>query len=73
MGIGVEAIISHCDLALVGDMGSDPGDELQVIHCLHFFGFFPILVADLACSSIQRIRAKPQRGLSQSGSVRRLL
>jgi hypothetical protein len=31
MGVGVEAVISHRDLAFIGDMGSDPGDELQVV------------------------------------------
>jgi site-specific DNA recombinase len=30
MGVGVEAVITHRDLALGGNMGSDPGDELQV-------------------------------------------
>jgi len=35
------------DLAFIGNMGSDPGDELQVIHPLHLFSSFPILVADL--------------------------
>jgi hypothetical protein len=47
MGIGVEAVISHCDLALVRDMGSRPGDELQVVHPLHLSGVFPEPIADL--------------------------
>jgi hypothetical protein len=34
MGIGVEAAITHRDLALVRYMGSDPGDELQIVHPL---------------------------------------
>ena len=47
MGVGVEAIVRHGDLALVRDMGDDPGDELQIIHRLHLFGLLPILVANL--------------------------
>jgi len=31
VGVSVEAVISDSDLALVGDMGCHPGDELQVI------------------------------------------
>ena len=46
MGMGVEAVISHRDLALVRDMGSDPGDELQVVHPLHLSYVFPMPVAD---------------------------
>jgi hypothetical protein len=37
MGVGVEAVISDGDLALVRDMGGDPGDELQIVHPLYFF------------------------------------
>jgi len=48
MGVGVEAVIAHRDLPLVGDTGSDPGDELQVVHPHHLSGLFPIPVADLA-------------------------
>ena len=40
-------------LALVGDMRSDPGDELQVVHPLRFSGLFAIPIADLACAFIQ--------------------
>ena len=47
MSIGVEAVVSHGDLSLIGDMGGDPGYEFQIIHPLHLFGVFPILVADL--------------------------
>ena len=46
MSVGVEAIISYGDLTLVGNMGGDPGDKLQVIHPLHLFRLFPIPVAD---------------------------
>lgn len=53
VGIGVEAVISDCDLAFIRDMGSDPGDELQVVHPLHLRVLFPILVADLACLFIE--------------------
>ena len=53
MGIGIEAIISDSDLALVMDMGSDSGNELQVVHPFQLFGLIPILVADLACAFIE--------------------
>jgi len=49
LGVGVEAGITNCDLAFVRNVGGDPGDKLQVVHRLHLSGFFPILVADLAC------------------------
>jgi len=31
-GVGVEPVGADHDLALVGDMGDDPGDELQIVH-----------------------------------------
>ena len=34
LGVGVEPVIADHDLALVGDVGSDPGNELQIIHRL---------------------------------------
>jgi hypothetical protein len=34
-------------------MGSDPGDELQIVRPLHFSSVFPIAIADLACPFIQ--------------------
>jgi hypothetical protein len=49
MGVGIEAEVTNRDLALVGNMGSHPGDELQVVkqkqrsimikndHCRGFF------------------------------------
>jgi hypothetical protein len=40
VGIGVEAVITHRDLSLIRDMGSHPGDELEVVHPLHLFGLF---------------------------------
>jgi len=40
-------------MADVGDMGSHPGGELQVVHPLQVFGLFAIPVADLAFSFIQ--------------------
>ena len=33
---------------------SDPGDELQIIHPLHFSSVFPIPAADSVCSFIER-------------------
>jgi len=47
VGIGGEAEVTDCDLSLIGDMGSRPGDELQVVHPLYLFGAFPIPIADL--------------------------
>jgi len=52
MGVGVEAVITDRDLALVGNMRDDPGDKLQVVHPLEIFGFLAIPVADLACPFI---------------------
>ena len=66
MRISVEAIISHRDLALVRDMGSRPGDELQVVHPLHLFGVFPIAVADLAFSFIE---GEPPQGQERPDHV----
>jgi Raf kinase inhibitor-like YbhB/YbcL family protein len=34
MGIGVEAVITDHNLSLIGDVGSDTGYELQIIHRL---------------------------------------
>jgi hypothetical protein len=52
MGVGIEAEVTNRDLALVGNMGDNPGDKLQVVHSLRLFSLFPILVADLACPLI---------------------
>ncbi len=38
MRIGVQPITTHHDLALVGNVGGKPGDEIQIIHPLHLFG-----------------------------------
>lgn len=59
VGVGVEAVVSHGDLAFVGDMGSGQGDELQVIHPLRLFGLFPIPVADLSCLVIEFMMSPP--------------
>jgi len=47
MGIGVEAVVADHDLALVGDVGGHPGDELRIVHPLQLSCAFPISVADL--------------------------
>jgi hypothetical protein len=31
MGVGVEAVVPDSDLAFIGNMGSDPGDEYVAI------------------------------------------
>jgi len=54
VGIGVEAEVTDSDLSLVRNMGSEPGDKLQVIHPLHLFATLPIPVADLALLLIER-------------------
>ncbi|MFP4081739.1 MAG: hypothetical protein ACLFVG_03165 [Candidatus Aminicenantes bacterium] len=41
------ALFTESDLTLVGNMGCDPGDELQAIHPFYFFSSFSIPVADL--------------------------
>ena len=38
MGVGVEALTADHQLALIRDMGGNPGNELQVVHSLLFFG-----------------------------------
>jgi hypothetical protein len=45
MGIGVKAVITYRDPALVGKMGSDPGNELHVVHPLLLFGAFSFHIA----------------------------
>jgi hypothetical protein len=47
MSIGVQAEVTDSDLSLVGNMGSNPGDELEVVHPLQIFGLFPIPITDL--------------------------
>ena len=37
MGVGVESLVPDSDLAFIGDVGSDPGDELKVVHPLEIF------------------------------------
>jgi hypothetical protein len=34
VGIGIKAVVADHDLTLVRNMGSDSGDELQIIHRL---------------------------------------
>jgi len=53
LGIGVEAEVTDSDLSLVGNMGSDPGGELQVVHPFHLSGLLAIVVADLTIPFIE--------------------
>jgi len=53
MGVGVQPIISHRDLPLVGDVGGHPGNELQVVHPLLLFSLFPLSVAEPAALFIE--------------------
>jgi hypothetical protein len=45
--IGLQAEITDGDLSLVGDMGSDPGDELQIIHPLLLCGVTKNMVVSM--------------------------
>jgi len=47
MGVGVEAEVTNCALAIVGNVGGDPGGKLQVVHPLHLFSVFAIPITDL--------------------------
>ena len=47
MGIDIEAVVPHHHLAFIGDVGGDPGDELQIVYRLQLSCAFPISVADL--------------------------
>jgi hypothetical protein len=51
VSVGIQPIISDCDLALIGDMRGEASDKLQVIHPLHLLGLLPIPVADLEWKS----------------------
>jgi hypothetical protein len=53
MGVSAEAVVSDGDLALVRDMGSHPGNELQVVHTFEIFGLFALPVDDPAFPFIQ--------------------
>ena len=59
-------LVSYRDLALVGNMGGDPGDELEVVHPLHLFVLFPVPVADLALFLIQ---GEPLQGQKRADHV----
>ena len=54
VGIGVEAVVSQSDLAFVGNMGRDPGDELQVVHPLLLRAVPPQAMTDLALGFQER-------------------
>jgi hypothetical protein len=48
VSVGIETIIPDHDLALVGNVGRDPGDELQIIHRLQFRAVLTMTVANFA-------------------------
>ena len=48
MSVGIEPVIPDHDLALIGDVGRDPGDELQIIHRLQFRAVLTMTVANFA-------------------------
>jgi len=66
MGIGVEAVISHRDLALVRDMGSDPGDKLQVVHPLHFLGPLDLTRSRVGLGCLIALRSRIARAEDMS-------
>jgi hypothetical protein len=66
MGVGVQPIIPHRDLALIRDMGGDPGDELQVVHPLRLSGLLAITVADLGFPFIE---GEPPQGQKRPDHV----
>ena len=64
-------LTDHLSPALGGDMGDDPGNELQVVQPVHPFGFFPIPVEDRAlrmtgainpCHTRKNIQETGQKG-----------
>ena len=57
-GIGVEPVGADHGLALVGDMGRHPGDELQVVHPLELGPVVAVPVADLTPAESDQPRAK---------------
>ncbi len=48
MGIGIQPVITDHDLAFVGNVRNDPGDELQVVHPLELGAVVAVPVADPA-------------------------
>jgi hypothetical protein len=48
MGVSVQVIITNHDLAFIGDMRDDPGDELQIIHRLPLSAVLTVPVADFS-------------------------
>jgi hypothetical protein len=63
MSIGLQAEVTNRDLTLVGDMRGHPSDELQIVHPLHLFGFFPMPVRNLALFSEKESRSSERSGL----------
>ena len=63
MGVGVQAVIAHHDLAFVRDMGDDPGDELLTTY-EEGRGFFtvkgPVLANFVLADEINRSPPKVQ-------------
>jgi len=48
LGIGVQAVITDRDLAVIGNTRSHPGDELQVVHRLLLGTVLAPTIVDLA-------------------------
>jgi hypothetical protein len=48
VSVGIEPVIPDHDLAFIGNVGRDPGDELQIIHRLQFRAVLTMTVANFA-------------------------
>ena len=65
MGVGVQAVVADHDLALVGNMRSRPGDELQIVHHLQIGALLAVPIADLALGFQKRQAVQGQDGSDQ--------
>lgn len=68
MGFVAEGIaeLADDDLAIVGNVGDDPGDEIQIIYPFHFFSSFSIHISMEYSASIRQRPGQPLT-IRQSG------
>jgi hypothetical protein len=62
VSVGIEPVIPDHDLAFIGDVGRDPGDELQIIHRLQFRAVLTMTVANFALMFQKQEAAQRQDG-----------
>jgi len=62
MGVGLESVVSHRDLSLVGDVGRRPGDELQILHPLELRSIWTMPVTDTALALQEGEPLQNERG-----------